>query len=600
MKSFELNFSLKRLFLALILFTSVHLLAQDSHKNIIKITASKTYWSKLLHYEGSKSIIETGEFFLSPNGKTSLEAELEATLSAFKNDPYTKCKYPARYKWLNSLGIVERIDAECKELDRFLAPNFNKISIVFSTERYSAAASLFGHVLLKVDSKTRSNVIEYTADVSKSTSAISYAFKGVFGGFVSKYNFFSFNAKDYEAREQEFRDLVVYELNFSQNEIDNILLHLYEVKDTTQKYYFLTRNCSSELITLLDIYNYDAKERSSSKLFVLPVEVVNSVYQSGKVKNIKLLHSKLKQFQMHYEVLDEDEKNILRDVVFSKRSVHSLIKDTNISKSSKDKIVLSALLYYEIVVQDKQISQKELSKILTLSTYKNNNFLSYGHEYKDIDKNPISPYMYRTSFGFLYKKDPYATIGFRNLYKNRFDLLDGLVKNGSVELFDLELRANDKLSIEHFTLMHLSSMPLSSEFFSEPTKEMSIGLKRLFYDDKLYSYGEYGIGKRMKATNNISYGFTVYGGAYDSGDSLFCLGLKTEIEYKLVSKYLFRFGTGIARYENDNFDESFNDANVFIQMNFKTSEHSLLGTKIEYYDNQDEYFTTSVYYNYSF
>jgi hypothetical protein len=601
LKSFELNFGLLRLFLTLTLLTSAQIFAQTPTKDTIKKTANKLYWNKLLHYEDGKSIIDTKEFFLSPIGNSSLEAELEATLTALKNVPYTKCKYPARYKWLRSLGLVDSIDVECKKLDQFLAPSFNKISIAYSTERYSEAASLFGHILLKVDSKTRSNVIEYTAKVPLNTSAISYVIDGIFGGFISKYNFFSFYSKDYEARDQEFRDLVVYELDFSQDEIDNILLHLYEVKDTTQQYYFLTRNCSSELIKILDISNYDMKDKSRSKLFVLPVEVINSAIKNdNRVKNIKLLHSKLKQFNYYYEALNEDEKNILKDIVNSNRSVNSLIKDKTIDKSSKDKITLTALLYYEIVVQSKQTSQKELSKILALSKYKNSNLLSYDYEYKYLDKNPISPYLYKASLGYLYKKESYATISFRNLYKNRFDLLDGLVKNGSVELLDFKLRTNDNISLEYFTLVHLASMPLSSEFFSEPTKELTIGLKRFFYDDKLYTYGEYGIGKRIRHNDNFSYGFSIYGGAYDSGNTLFGLGLKTEFEYKEVSKYLLRLGADITRYEDDKFKDSLNDSKVFMQIHFKTTDSSLVGSKVEYHDNTDDYFTSSVYYNYSF
>jgi hypothetical protein len=575
-----------------------HLDAQTQSKKTLEKIAKKPYWSKLIHFEDNKSIINTKDFFLASN--TDLELELKATLKAFKNNPATKCKYPARYKWLNSLNLVADIDAQCLELEKFLESNFTKISIVYSTERYSAAASLFGHVLLKLDSKNISNAIEYTAKVPAGTNPFSYAYNGLFGGFVSKYNYFSFYAKDYEARDEEFRDLVVYELDLKNDEIENILLHLYEVKDTTQSYYFTTRNCSSELIKLLDFADYDAKNTSASSLFVLPVEVITSQENKANIKSVKLYNSKLKHFDKNYKRLDAKEQKILKSMAFYKRSVSSVLKDKKISKDSKDKLVKTALLYFNAKVQNKDISAKIPSKILALSRYKNKNSLNTNTNYTTLEKNPISNAFYRVGLGYLYKHESYATLSTRYLYKNRFDLLDALVKNGSVEFLDLKLRANEKLSLEYFTLIHLASMPISSEFFSEPTKELSIGAKRLFFDDELYKYGEYALGKRMLAAKDLSYSLSVYGGVYRDDETLYALGLKMHLEYKLVSKFLLRLGGDISTYRYNSFKNTTDASTAFMQTHIKSSKNTLLGAKVEYHNNQDDYVVSSLYCNYSF
>lgn len=227
--------------------------------------------------------------------------------------------------------------------------------------------------------------------------------------------------------------------------------------------------------------------------------------------------------------------------------------------------------------------------------------MTFGHQYRDVEKNPIYPNLYKFSFGYLNKKNGYATADFRLLYKNRFDLLDGIIKNGSVELLDFGVRSNkNNSSLEYFTLLHLESMPLSSKFFSEPTKELTLGFKRLFYDDKLYKYGEYGVGKRIRVNDGLSYAFGIYGGIYDSDITLFSLGIKSEAEYKVVSKYLFRVGANISRFEDKEFTSSLDETKLFSQIHYKTSKNSLIGTKVEYFDNQDKYYVSSLYYNYSF
>jgi hypothetical protein len=590
---------LKILLVAFLFLSSVHLFAQNASD--LETISKRAYWLKLLHYDGAKSMIETKEFFLSRDGSYDARSELDATINSFKNDPSTRCRYPARYKWLNSLGLIDDIeDVACKELEMFLSAGFNKISIAYSTERYSAAASLFGHVLLKVDSKKHTKVIEYTAKVPPKTGPLTYAIDGVFGGFVSKYNFFSFFIKDHEAREEEFRDLVLYELDFTQEEIDNILLHLYEVKETTQKYYFMSRNCSSELLTLLDMAEYDSKEFKRSKLFVLPIEVINEYQNKKRIKNITILHSNLKQFEHYYDLLDELERERFQDIVDGKSGISTMLRDNNLSKDSKERLAITALLYYNIIVQNEKVSSNTLSKIARLSKYRSDNSLKFEYQQSKVDENPISAHLYKSSLGYLYKKESYAILGFRNLYKNRFDLLDGLTKNGSVELLDFNIRFGEDLGIEDFTLVHLASMPLSTEFFSEPTKELAVGLKRKFYGDELYIYAEYAFGKRMRVNKNISYALALYGGFYDAQESLLGLGVKTDIEYKLTGDFLVRAGASYIRFEEYRFKDALNEYSAFLHVNKRLSKDFLLRSRIDYFDDNEDYFKSSIHLDYNF
>ncbi len=72
------KFKAKFLFILLFLFTSLvaSVKADFVSKAMNLDLANQPYWSKLLHYENNKSIINNQKFFVSKNGKTDLEDEL--------------------------------------------------------------------------------------------------------------------------------------------------------------------------------------------------------------------------------------------------------------------------------------------------------------------------------------------------------------------------------------------------------------------------------------------------------------------------------------------------------------------------------------------
>src|SRR5262245_57114430 len=67
--------------------------------------AESREWRILLHFRKAAlgptaSEITDGQFFLSPQGRRSPAAELEATIHAFQTKPETQCDFPARRRFL--------------------------------------------------------------------------------------------------------------------------------------------------------------------------------------------------------------------------------------------------------------------------------------------------------------------------------------------------------------------------------------------------------------------------------------------------------------------------------------------------------------------
>ncbi|MFT7087334.1 MAG: hypothetical protein ACJAZX_000765 [Rickettsiales bacterium] len=114
--------------LALIVFFSQASFSQNSHQkfhsepyqqNLIQKSkdldlANDQDWLHMLYYQknifgGQTSIIDSPNFFLSPNGKTDPKKELESTITALFNQK--QCDFKGRYEWLK-----EKLNFDDKKL----------------------------------------------------------------------------------------------------------------------------------------------------------------------------------------------------------------------------------------------------------------------------------------------------------------------------------------------------------------------------------------------------------------------------------------------------------------------------------------------------
>ncbi|MBT5933884.1 DUF4105 domain-containing protein [Sulfurimonas sp.] len=522
-----------------LLFLSTSLFAYDNL--ILDELSVHPYWAKLLHYDKT-TLINNKDFFLSKKENIDLKDELLETIKAFQNNSSSICKYPARYKWINSKLHLNLKHAECKKLKDFLKPNFNKISLVFTSERYNSPASVFGHTFIKVESDDAKYVIDYTAKVPIKVSSPVYAYKGIFGGYKSKYKFLPFLAKEHEYRNEEFRDLISFDLLFKEDEIENILLHLYEILDTDQDYYFMSRNCSSELIKLIDFARDDMELTSKLSHITVPIDIVHILKNSGYIKNINSSASKFKQFNNVIFKMDDNNINILKKIITRKRSVYNFYNDKRITKKDKKNIVLAAINFIEIESTKSDFDTKLLYPLMKLIKIKNKNSLEQLDENTSYDDIPLSNKFHKFVVGHGYKMDKvnYAYLGYRYLYRNRFDLMDKIEKNGSVEVMDFMFRLqDDKIDLEKLTLINLEALPISSIFFTQNTKRMQVGAQRLFYDDHLYAYINYGLGYRYRLNKNLTYHISAQTGAYYHKEDIYMASAEFSLEYQEVHKYIF-------------------------------------------------------------
>ena len=131
--------------------------------------AGEREWHLLLHYRkdlfgGHTSEQDDQGFFLSPDGKTDPQAELDATLKQFftnelvgRSKQPAQCAFIARYEWLrNQLHFDEtRLPPmACERFERWFADfEAQSITLIFPSAFLNNPASMFGHTLLRVDQR---------------------------------------------------------------------------------------------------------------------------------------------------------------------------------------------------------------------------------------------------------------------------------------------------------------------------------------------------------------------------------------------------------------------------------------------------------------
>lgn len=237
--------------------------------------AASTEWANLLHAETSllgrpRSSVRSDWFFLAPDGDEDFAAELRATLAAFF-DPALReprresaqCIFGARYAWLDArlhfdaVRLPRQPCAEREEWLKALAPS--QVWVVFPSAYLNSPASMFGHTLLRLDGpevKAGTPLLAYAANYAAETlesNGLVFAIKGLTGGYVGRYSVLPYYEKVREYSRLESRDLWEYPLAFDEAQRERLLLHLWELRGAAFTYYFFTKNCSYQLLTLLRV-----------------------------------------------------------------------------------------------------------------------------------------------------------------------------------------------------------------------------------------------------------------------------------------------------------------------------------------------------------
>lgn len=454
------------------------------------------YWHLLMHAPKNESEIDDDDFFLAPTGKNNLGDEIESTIRHFNEDANRSdgsvfCRFPARRGWLEQELNVSFGEGECREYETLLAKmDPQKVTLVFPSAHINSPASMFGHTFLRIDSSMESKLMSYAinyAAQTDETNGITFAYKGLFGGYYGFYSMLPYYEKLKEYRDSESRDVWEYDLNLTHDEVMAMVRHIWELQHINSWYYFFDENCSYHMLWLTEIARPSARLRDHFFYYVIPPETVRAFEEEGTVgekhfrpsKRTKILSYERQLSPSGIKAVQSLRKGEMRADTFKPmpfsdqerryifEAAAELVEYDYIEgKITKDDY---AVRYHELLAQRAALGEGEAIFIKAKS-------------------NPDTAHhsaRLEVAQGWLENRSP-LLVGWRPAFHDLSEDDTGHLSGAQIEFLDTLIGIDEgKVSLEKLTILSLASLPPVSHFFKPFSWRMKSGWDRDYGHDQL-------------------------------------------------------------------------------------------------------------------
>ena len=477
-------------------FFSTPLLALSSLEKL----SQDTYWLQLGHYRSAilsdwKSEVDAASFFIAAQGKTNPQAELQATIDAFNgvnlNSEETRaiiCQFPARFNWLKSKVDNHWGELDCSELQRWKTViDPAGITLVFPTAFMNNPSSMFGHTLLRIDAKDQTRnkelvafAVNFAADPDAHDNAATYAYKGLVGSYPGRFSLMPYYRKVREYNDLESRDIWEYKLNFTPEEVDRVLLHLWELQSAYFDYYFIDENCSYQLLSLLQLAREDVDLTSEFTMHAIPADTVAALRDHHLLQEPNYRPA-FGTILFHYsEQLSNTELSIARSIMEGQA-----IELDDYSESKKAAILEIAYEWLNFEFYDQGLSRDivaplttklliERSKIKLRSPFSQPEIPiispDQGHASSRIGLSAIS----------TDNDDSRYSLSYRLAYHDLLDQSAGFIPGAQISFLDLEASMSNvgNSRIEQLYVIDAMALPPDNRIFDSWSWNLRIGFDR--------------------------------------------------------------------------------------------------------------------------
>ncbi|MHB2026670.1 MAG: Lnb N-terminal periplasmic domain-containing protein [Elusimicrobiota bacterium] len=463
--------------------------------------AQNKNWLNLLHYEptplGRHGEISPGPFYLSPQGRKNPEAELAASLAAFfksAHDPdlQAQCRFPARYAWLASrlnFNPLKLAPKTCPALSRWRQKlDADSVSAVFADAYMDNPSSMYGHTFLLFHHRDRppaDRLLDYAVNFAartKTKNGALFAVDGLIGVFPGRFSAMPYYLKVQQYANLESRDLWEYRLSLSSTAVARLADHLWELGDASFPYYFFNRNCSYQLLPLLDVADPKLRLGESWPLYVIPADTVRAIKAvPGLVAGRTYRPSHVSRMFFDRSLLSPAEVKIAGDLARSGRGWKRL---RALSAPNRARTLASSGEYLEYLIDyQKNADPKLLARQRRI-------YLSLAGTGDTVPELPVPPpdppesghLSGRMSLGYgTLNGRSFEDFAIRPALHDPLDSPRGYVPWSALEMFDLDLRHEDKADrtyVNSLDLVHILSLSPLDPWIKKPSWEVDAGLRQ--------------------------------------------------------------------------------------------------------------------------
>lgn len=424
-------------------------------------------WKSLLHFHKQRFFLPDENFLLSAVEDADLESVLRDSIALFATDKKAKCRFPARYLWLQAQGVVPRSDlvASCPQYAEFVQRvPVDKISLIFASERLAVPSSMMGHSLLSFEGiNSFGDKVEHSVSFSVALPSNPYSLikEVVLVGKPGKLMVEPLNEPLARYLEVEQRNLWKYPLALSDSQKELIQAHVWELKSVLIPYRFQSHNCATLLLDIVSLaIEADHYERAA---WISPTDLAKILETYGLIQQKELLPSKQWMVRTMLEFLSESDQ----------RQVDSWLDNPNSDINLSDAQQLLARYLLEYRYHQQMISVKtyrDISAQMAEWDVVQISFDSYRDPLKSIPDSHIR-------LGWRHDADgEWLLAGFLPAAHDLHDDNRNYFSESALRLTDMQIRFNAKdhsLQLDEWMLYEVSALnayhPLTgglSGFFS--------------------------------------------------------------------------------------------------------------------------------------
>jgi len=477
-----------------------------------KELSQQRYWHLLLHYRptllgGVDSEADPAGFFLAPDGKTNPQAELEATLAAFFSEELVatskqpaQCAFIARYHWLKTeLGIDPKrlLEQQCGRFDAWYAAlNPQSLTLIFPSAYMNNPSSMFGHTLLRIDQKDQTEqteILDYTVNYAATVTTdngVLFAVLGITGGFKGNFSTIPYYLQVRKYSDMENRDIWEYRLNLTEEQIRRMLMHAWELGNTSFTYYFFKQNCSYQLLPLLEVANPDLHLTDSFWFWTIPADTVRLITSvPGLVGEITYRPARGTQIRQKRDHLSPGERRLLSEI---DRDTAAAIESGpfNALPAERQAFLLDiAYDYTRYQTAKEEVGPESIKKKQRLLLARRSGLRAQSPEVK-FTPTTVPPEQghetARVGMGLGWREgEPFEELAVRPAYQDLLDDETGYTPGAQIELMNARLRYynhQDKAVLHSFSFANIISLFPLDPLFKKPSWKVSVGLESLTGD----------------------------------------------------------------------------------------------------------------------
>ena len=470
------------------IFTLLLSLSAYASENV----AFSPQWLALVHYRptwfgGYYGSIDSDTFYLADDGRENPQSELTATINLFEmqKDVEKICFFPARYLFLKRNGLVTADFPNCSEYEKLvddLRPD--GVTLLFTDAYMNNPSSLFGHTLIRIDTARKgtqllAHGLNYGAFTGPNPGPL-YALWGLTGGYYGGYTLKPYYDIINTYNNIENRDIWELSLDFTPEEKELFVAHVWELGHTQTRYYFFTQNCSYMLMELLDAVRPDLKLADEFWAQTIPLDTFKAVYRKPNlVKSVNYRPSRQhKLMYQHQQMNEAQEKAFVSAINQQDYSFRGL--------SEEEKADVSEAVY-------RYVQYQNVAKELSLEEYRRRSFkllmarnqIDQKGSFKEL-KTANSPLEAHESKRIVLgagvrNGEGFQQVSFRPAYHSLTDNTYGFLRGAEINFLNLTARhydSSDSYVLHDFDVLGIKSLSPINDMFQPLSYNIQFGINR--------------------------------------------------------------------------------------------------------------------------